>query len=73
MTTTTVNKNLEQKFRRALNSIGYALRKSRSPFGIDNMGEYMIVDLRSNVVVAGPRFDLSLEDVPEWLEYLRNI
>ena len=62
------NKNLEKKLRRALNKHGYALHKSRKPFGLDNLGGYMIVDIYNNAVVAGARYDLSLEDVSEWLE-----
>jgi len=67
MTTTTVNKNLEQQLRRALNKHGYLLRKSRKPIGMDNLGEYMIVDLYGGYVVAGARFDFTLSDVADWL------
>lgn len=67
MTATTANKNLEQKLRRALNKHGYSLRRSRKPISIDNMGEYMIVEIFSNSVVAGFRFNLSLADVADWL------
>lgn len=67
MTTTIANKNQEQKLRRALNKHGYSLRRSRKPISIDNMGEYMIVDIFSNSVAAGSRFDLSLTDVADWL------
>lgn len=72
MTTTTVNKNMEQQLRRALNSIGYALHKTRRPISLDNMGDYMIIELSKNAVVAGSRYDLTLDDVTEWLDYLRN-
>lgn len=63
-----MTKNQEKKLRRALNKHGYALRKSRKPVGLDNLGGYMIVDIYHNAVVAGPRYDLSLEDVSGWLE-----
>lgn len=62
------NKNLEKKLRRALNKHGYALHKSRKPFGMDNLGGYMIVDIYHNAVVAGDRYSFSLEDVSDWLE-----
>jgi len=67
MTTTIAYKNQEQQLRRALNKHGYSLRRSRKPISIDNMGEYMIVDIFSNSVAAGFRFDLSLTDVADWL------
>lgn len=67
MTTTIANKNMERQLRRALNKRGYSLRRSRKPISIDNMGEYMIVDIFSNSVAAGSRFDLSLADVADWL------
>ena len=67
MTTTTVNKKQERQLRRALNKHGYSLRRSRKPISIDNMGEYMIVDIFSNSVAGGSRFDLSLADVADWL------
>lgn len=67
MTTTIAHKNEEQQLRRALNKHGYSLRRSRKPISIDNMGEYMIVDIFSNSVAAGSRFDLTLADVAAWL------
>lgn len=67
MTTTIAYKNQEQQLRRALNKHGYSLRRSRKPISIDNMGEYMIVDIFSNSVAAGSRFDLSLTDVADWI------
>lgn len=68
MTTTIAHKNQEQQLRRALNKHGYSLRHSRKPISIDNMGDYMIVDTFSNSVAAGSRFDLSLDDVTDWLK-----
>lgn len=67
MTTTIAHNNMERQLRRALNKHGYSLHKSRQPVNIDNLGEYMIVDSRSNFVVAGASFNLSLEDVADWL------
>ena len=58
----------EEQIRRALKKDGYALRKSRSTINADNLGGYMIVDIASNAVVAGPRYELSLEDVAEWMK-----
>lgn len=43
------------------------MHKSRRNINPDNMGGYMVVDLCGNYIVAGSRFDLSLEDVQEWI------
>ena len=67
MTTTTANKNLEQKLRRALNKHGYSLHKSRKPFGPNNLGGYMIVDTSGNYVCAGSNFELEPSDVADWI------
>ena len=63
----TVDKNKEQKLRRALNKCGYTMSKSRKAFSADNLGGYMIIDLCTNSVVSGSRYELDLEDVQEWL------
>ena len=63
------NKNREQKLRRTLKKFGYALRKSRKQnWSYDDQCGYMIIDIRTNGVVGGMRFDLSLDDVAEWIE-----
>jgi len=44
------------------------LRKDRArSWNVDHQGGYMIVDLYSNSLVAGQRFDLGLDDVEWWL------
>lgn len=60
-------KALEQSLRRKLMKAGYTMHKSRRCLSLDNMGGYMIVDLYGNYVVAGNRFDLSLEEVQDWI------
>ena len=62
----TANKHLERKLRRALDKCGYALHKSRAMLSPDNLGGYMIVDLQTNAVGGGSRFELSLDDVQEF-------
>ena len=57
----------EKQLRRALKKAGYRLSKSRGAFSIDNYGGYMIIDISTNFIAAGKRFDLSLEDVYNWL------
>jgi hypothetical protein len=38
-----------------------ALHKSRRRISYDNRGGYMVVDLRTNCMVGGERFDLTLD------------
>jgi len=62
-------KALERKLRRIAQKQGYSLRKSRDrSISIDNLGEYMIVDTENNCIVAGGKFDLTLENVAELLK-----
>lgn len=59
---------LERKLRRDLTVLCYQLCKSRSkcwPF--DNQLGYMIIDGMTNAVIAGSRYDLSLDDVREFV------
>lgn len=70
MTDTTVNKNLERKLRRALHKHGYSMHKlhpNRHYLGI-NLGGYMIVWDKYNACVAGSNYDLSLEDIQDWIK-----
>ena len=61
--------NWERRLRRALNKDGYGLHKSRAKLiHADDLGGYMIVDLATNSVVAGSRFNLDLEDVEDFLK-----
>lgn len=57
----------ERTIRRKAKAVGYRLIKCRKPISIDNMGGYALVDLYTNAVVAGSRFELSLEDVLDYL------
>lgn len=58
----------ESRLRRLASKHGYAVRKSRirTPH-INNQGEYMLVDTRSNICVLGSRFDADLADIGEFL------
>jgi len=60
----------EARLRRLARRGGYALHRSRAGFSLDNFGDYMIVDDSMNVIVAGDRFDLTLDDAEEWLKPL---
>lgn len=68
--TITTEKNREQRLRRALNKCGYSLHKSRRSFSSSNLGGYLIINQQNNTLVDGDRFNLSLDDVENWLEYL---
>ena len=57
----------EQSLRRVLKAAGYRMQKSRAPISSDNLGGYMIVDMSGNAVAAGDRFELTLEEVREWV------
>jgi hypothetical protein len=60
---------LEARARRAARRVGLIARKSRWRQGsIDNFGEFMLVDLYGNYVVAGSRFDMTAEDVIAYCE-----
>lgn len=64
----------ENRVRRQLARQGCRLHKSRkngcvyvngvfAGLDVDNQGGYMVIDNYTNGIVAGERFDLSLEDV----------
>lgn len=57
----------ERELRRVLKKAGYALHKSPRVVSPDDFGGYMIISLESNSVAAGSRYELSLEDVQEWV------
>src|SRR5262245_30145900 len=58
----------ESRLRRRAAQQGLALRKSRArQSSLDNHGGWMIVDPGLNAVVAGQRYDWSLDDVENYL------
>lgn len=60
-------KSRESRVRRHLKKQGYRLHKSRTGGAYpNNLGGYMIVNSEYNFVVAGPNFDLSLDDVEQF-------
>ena len=60
---------LEARARRAARRIDHIATKSRRTESLDNFGGFMLVDLYTNCVVAGIRYELSAEDV---LDYCRE-
>lgn len=68
------DKNKERMLRRRLEKAGAVLHKSRiKQTHADNFGGYMIVDAYSSALIAGGRFDLDIDDVKVWTEYLESI
>lgn len=63
----TDEKTIENRLRRKLHAQGFFLTKSRANESLDNFGGYMICDGFSGGVVRGSRFELTLEDVEQFL------
>lgn len=58
----------EQSLRRRLLKAGYKLHKSRvKRLNSDNLGGYMIVDIYKHAVAWGSVFELTLEDVEDFV------
>jgi hypothetical protein len=54
--------------RRRLKILGYRLVKSRvKKININNHGGYMIIEISSNTVISGSKYELTLEDVKRFL------
>jgi len=53
----------ENAVRRACARAGFQLRKSRRRVSANNFGEYMVINIFTNGVVLGERFDATLEEV----------
>lgn len=57
----------ESSLRKKLDRRGHKLHKSRAAISADNFGGYQIIEMYAGYVVDGTRFELSLDDVEEWL------
>ena len=69
----TSEKVRENRLRRVARRLGLALRKSRARhIHLDNLGEYMLVDLDLNAVVGGGRYDWDLDDVEAHLTQIET-
>ena len=58
----------EFALRKAAERQGYYIKKSRKT-SLDNRGGYMLIDA-NNVIIAGEKFDLTPEEVRDWLNEL---
>jgi hypothetical protein len=54
---------MDHRARRSAQRAGLVARKSRSGNVLENLGGYMIVDPRTNIPVAGFRYDLNPQEV----------
>jgi hypothetical protein len=62
------DKTRENRLRRLARRKGYVLRKDRARTRSGNhQGGYMIIEADRNVIVAGEKFDLSLDHVENYL------
>ena len=58
----------EDRVHRIARRQGHALTRTRRESGPSNhQGGWQIVDAERNWLIAGERFDLSLDDVEQWL------
>jgi hypothetical protein len=63
------NKVWENRLRRQAQRLGLQLQHSRAKrVHIDDHGEYRLIDPRNNTLVAGERFDWSLQDIQTYLD-----
>ena len=58
--------SLESQARRIAKKCGLRAVKSRRGISVDNCGEFRLVDDYCNRIVAGEKFDLTVEDVREY-------
>jgi hypothetical protein len=64
-----ISKVKENYYRRWAKRMGLFLKKSRGKrLNINNRGGYVLVDLNTNTVMHGEKFDLDLEQVEKILE-----
>lgn len=61
-------KSQENKIRRLLRKQGYALQKKVINCDPYHSGSYRILDLDNQVIVAGEEFDLTMEDIVDFIE-----
>ena len=57
----------EYRLRKRCMREGLAMRKSRKDESVDNLGQYMLVTISDNIVIAGERYEMSLSDIEAFL------
>jgi hypothetical protein len=62
------NKSVETRLRRLAEKEGLRILKSRLRHRrSDNLGLYQLIEDRRNIVVLGPKYDATLEDIAKYL------
>lgn len=62
--------NPEARLKKLARESGYDFHKSRKAEGMDNFGGYMLTEIATNTLVAGSKYQLSLQDVARELQRL---
>ncbi len=64
-----IERKKEKHLRKKLDKQGVILRKSRNTEkpNADDLGGYMLIDKTTNTVVAGSRWELTLEDIERFV------
>jgi hypothetical protein len=57
----------ERRIRHKASRLGYLLRKSRKPFGINNYCQFAVIEKATGTLVLGPRFDATFSDIEGFL------
>jgi hypothetical protein len=56
----------ESRLRSKLRRMGHRMSRSRKPVSIDNMGDFMVIDVDANAIVLGERYDATLDEIAQW-------
>jgi hypothetical protein len=68
-----LDKRQDACVRRAAGKVGLRVKKARASFNVFcNLGDYMLIDPSTNVVVAGASFDLTAQDVIDYCQQLAD-
>ena len=46
---------------------GFRVEKSRRAISLNNLGDYRLIELYTNSIVLGERYEATLEEVEAWL------
>lgn len=61
-------KSRENRARRRLEKMGYALQKCRNRTDIYHYGQYRIIEISTNAIVNSESYNMSLDDVERFIE-----
>lgn len=59
---------LDARAHRVAQKHGYRIERSSKPYSSDNYGDFMLIEVATNRVEAGERFDMSAEQIIEFFE-----